>query len=1130
MYRTVRRFRASSQLHTSNGTASGSGVVWVMRSGSGSSGTGAQLRAYSAIPNSQGVLNLLYSADIGQMAKFAVPATDGNHVYVGTRDGHVIGFGRPATSALTGSLVNFGNVATGSTATGTLTLTATRSLTVTGATTAAPFGVTAPTQPVSLAAGGTIQLPVSFSPTAAGATSGLVTVTIDAGSKLTFAVNGTGTAIGLQAQPATAAFVEQVVGTSGLTNVQVTNTGANDEVISAVSGPSGPFTVTGLPNVGDKLAGGGSGSFVIGVKYAPTGAGSDTSAVTITSTSGTLKIPLTGTSVAGSAHLVTTPSTLDFGSVDVGKSRTLNFDIANTGNIPTTITLAKAPAGVFSSSTPLSEGVIVGPGQVIHQAVTFAPTKVGSATPAVYSINSDSNSAIMNVQLVGVGTGPVPAPAADSWQLNGTTTMPTAGQLQLTPALNSSTGTAFFNTVAPVTGAGTVNTEGLSAKFNVTMNGGNGADGVAFAMLDPSKSTTKSIGTGGGGVGVSNLPGIAVMLQTWPASGVNNNNYVGVAQTTASGETMLQWAPAPSNLRSGSHPVEVAVVGGHVKVSVDGKALLDVVPPAGSLTPTSMIGFTGATGGLNDVHTVSNVAITTQVSGVGTVPVPAPAFGSWQFNGTTTLPAAGQLQLTPAVNNAAGTAFYSGAPVSGAVRTEGLAAKFTATMNGGTGADGVAFAMLDPTQTSPTAVGLGGGGLGVANLPGIAVMLQTYPAAGVSSSNYVGVARTTATGVTMLQWAAAPSDLRTGSHPVEVTVVGGHVKVSVDGKALLDVVPPAGSLPPTSMVGFTGATGGKNDVHAVSGVSITTTAGSGAPLTNATTDTSFGEVQLGRTGKLSVTLTNKSSQPEVVTGATGPGAPFGATLPSVGSTVPAGGSITVPVTFTPTQDGTFTDSLTVVTTSGQVVVPLTGSGSNLLPDLATSTWVGLGSTVLSGTTISLTSDGQLGAAGLMYNSTAVKPQGVHAVFSVQITGNHPTGADGLTFGLLDASAGKPTAAGGAGSGLGLNGLNGTFFSMATWSAWGINSSNYAGVGTTSGGTGLKYLTSTTNIPQLRSGTHTVDVTITTANHMVVKVDGTQVQDTLVSNLPPQVYVAFSGATGGATDTHAVINPVVSYTG
>ncbi|QGF23869.1 choice-of-anchor D domain-containing protein [Raineyella fluvialis] len=749
-------YTSGSPVITSNSTDSGSGVVWVMRSGGGSSGTTAQLRAYSAIPDSRGILTLLYSADIGTMAKFTVPATDGNHVYIGTRDGRVIGFGRPATSALTGSPVNFGNVAAGTTATGTLTLTATRSLTVTGATTAAPFGVTAPAQPVSLAAGGTIQLPVSFSPTAAGAASGLVSVTIDAGNVLTFALNGTGTAVGLQAQPATATFVDQVVGSTGLANVQVTNTGSNPEVISAVTGPSGPFTVTGLPSVGTSIPGGGSGSFVLGVKYSPTVAGSDASAVTITSTSGTLKIPLSGTAISGAAHLVLNPSTLDFGSVPVGSSRTLNFDVTNTGNIATTITLAKAPAGVFSTSSPLSEGVVVGPGQVIHQPVTFTPTTVGSAPPAVYAINSDSNTAIMNEQLTGVGTGPVPAPATNSWQLNGTTTMPTAGQLQLTPATNSATGTAFYNTVAPVTGAGTVPTEGLDAKFNVTMNGGSGADGVSFAMLDPSKTAPNAVGGGGGGVGVSGLPGIAVMLQTWPAAGVSSNNFVGVAQTTSSGVTMLKWVNAPSDLRTGSHPVEVSVVSGHVKVSVDGHALLDVVPPSGSLTPSAMIGFTGATGGLNDIHAVNKVTITTQVSGAGTVPVPGPAFGTWQLNGTSTLPSAGQLQLTPAVNGATGTAFYIGAPVSGAVRTEGLDAKFSATMNGGSGADGLSFAMLDPSKSSPTAVGGGGGGVGVSGLPGIAVMLQTYPAAGVSSNNYVGVAQTTPSGVTMLKWVNAP--------------------------------------------------------------------------------------------------------------------------------------------------------------------------------------------------------------------------------------------------------------------------------------------------------------------------------------------------------------------------------------
>jgi hypothetical protein len=79
---------------TSNGQAPGSATLWVTdRSG--------LLRAYNPVPVN-GTLQLLWSARIGSGlsgVKFAVPAADGNNVFVGT-DGHVLGFSAPKTPTL----------------------------------------------------------------------------------------------------------------------------------------------------------------------------------------------------------------------------------------------------------------------------------------------------------------------------------------------------------------------------------------------------------------------------------------------------------------------------------------------------------------------------------------------------------------------------------------------------------------------------------------------------------------------------------------------------------------------------------------------------------------------------------------------------------------------------------------------------------------------------------------------------------------------------------------------------------------------------------------------------------------------------------------------------------------------
>ncbi|MFD0515017.1 hypothetical protein ACFQ0Q_40935 [Streptomyces aureus] len=145
---------------------------------------------------------------------------------------------------------------------------------------------------------------------------------------------------------------------------------------------------------------------------------------------------------------------------------------------------------------------------------------------------------------------------------------------------------------------------------------------------------------------------------------------------------------------------------------------------------------------------------------------------------------------------------------------------FTSTIGGGTGADGLALMLLDPSKTAPAALGVGGGGLGYAGLPGIAVTLDTYRNTGDPSANFVGVA--TGGNGAPFQYAAtstAVPALRTGTHTVNVSVTtAGHLLVKVDGTQVIDT---AVTLPPNVLVGFAGATGALTDKHTVGGVSIT---------------------------------------------------------------------------------------------------------------------------------------------------------------------------------------------------------------------------------------------------------------------------------------------------------------------
>ncbi len=81
-----------SPIITSDGTADGSAIIWMIVRGDAK---GDELQAYSAIPDSDQHLTMLWHAPIGRdaAAKFAIAATDSGRVFVATADGRLLAFG-----------------------------------------------------------------------------------------------------------------------------------------------------------------------------------------------------------------------------------------------------------------------------------------------------------------------------------------------------------------------------------------------------------------------------------------------------------------------------------------------------------------------------------------------------------------------------------------------------------------------------------------------------------------------------------------------------------------------------------------------------------------------------------------------------------------------------------------------------------------------------------------------------------------------------------------------------------------------------------------------------------------------------------------------------------------------------
>ena len=123
--------------------------------------------------------------------------------------------------------------------TGSVTITASRAVTVSSITASAPFKIgTTLTLPRTLAKGGSMTVPVTFSPTAPGQADGTLTVKTADGETDLLGVHGVGTKDGLGATPATVQFTDVPTKTVSRQTVNIVNTGTTVAKITGVTLPA----------------------------------------------------------------------------------------------------------------------------------------------------------------------------------------------------------------------------------------------------------------------------------------------------------------------------------------------------------------------------------------------------------------------------------------------------------------------------------------------------------------------------------------------------------------------------------------------------------------------------------------------------------------------------------------------------------------------------------------------------------------------------------------------------------------------------------------------------------------------------------------------------------------------------
>ena len=289
--------------------------------------------------------------------------------------------------------------------------------------------------------------------------------------------------------PASLDFQTVTVGSAKTLSTQVQNTGTAPLNVTGVSScPGTPGSVAWAPTASFTVAPGGSAS--LSVTFAPTAAGALPAGACLAIASNdpakpTLNLGLSGTATNTAAPaIVLNPTSLNFQTVTVGTSKTLNTQVQNTGTAPLNVTRVSSCPGTPGSVTwAPTASFTVAPGGSASLGVTFAPTAAGAlpAGACLAITSNDPAKPTVNLGVVGTATNTAtPAIALNPTSLNFQTV--TVGSSKMLSAQVQNTGTAPLNVTGVSSCPGTPGSVTWASAVPFTLAAGGSATlSVTFA-------------------------------------------------------------------------------------------------------------------------------------------------------------------------------------------------------------------------------------------------------------------------------------------------------------------------------------------------------------------------------------------------------------------------------------------------------------------------------------------------------------------------------------------------------------------------------------------------------------------------------------------------------------------------
>jgi hypothetical protein len=389
------------------------------------------------------------------------------------------------------------------------------SIAVTGDFAVAASGTTCSTS-TSVAAGGNCVINVTFTPSAAGARSGDLTLTDNASnSPQVVGLSGTGTVPIVSLSPTSVSFSNQQVGTtSPASTVTVTNNGLAPLTFTAIA-VTGNFAIAASGTtckINTPVAAG--SNCAINVTFTPTAATSLSGNLTLTDNAGgsPQSVGLSGTGIAATVSL--NPTSLTFGNQQVGStSAASGVTVTNSGTASLTFTsiavtgdFAVAVIGTTCSTTA---AVAINSNCAIN--VTFTPSAVGARSGNL-TLTDSATGGSQVVGLSGTGIAPIVSlnPTSVSFGSQAETTTSPASAVTVT---NNGTAPLAFTSIA-VTGdfavaSGTicsttapVAASGGSCVINVTFTPtADGTRSGSLTLTDNASTSPQTVSLSGTGTG-----------------------------------------------------------------------------------------------------------------------------------------------------------------------------------------------------------------------------------------------------------------------------------------------------------------------------------------------------------------------------------------------------------------------------------------------------------------------------------------------------------------------------------------------------------------------------------------------------------------------------------------------------